>query len=79
VEVCQPVICLVCELCVGVAACHKYGFCTVWRCVSLLFDWFVYCVLVWQHFAFMICVLYGSVAACHKYSVSTALWCGRMP
>ena len=51
-------------LCGGVAACHRYGVCTVW--------W------VWQRVIGLVCVLCGGVAACHRYGVCTVRWCGSM-
>jgi len=48
-------------LCSGVAACHRYGVCTV----------------VWQHVIGMVCVVccvYCGMAACHRYGVYTVVW-----
>jgi len=36
VVVWQRVIGMVCVLCGGVAACYRYGVCTVWWCGSVL-------------------------------------------
>jgi len=51
VVVWQHDIVILCVLCGGVAACYKYGVCTVWWCGSVLLVWCVYCVVVWQRFS----------------------------
>ena len=78
VVVWQHVIGMVCVLCGGVAACHRYGVCTVWWCGSVLEVWCVYRVVVWQHVIDMVRVLCSGVAACHRYGVCTVWWCGTM-
>jgi len=78
VVVWQRVIGMVCVLCGGVAACHRYGVFTVWWCGSVSYVWCVYCVVVWQCVIGMVCVLCGGVAACHRYGVCTVWWCGSV-
>jgi len=74
----QHVIGMVCVLCGGVAACHRYGVCTVRWCGSMSQEWCVYCVVVWQHVIGMVCVLCDGVGACHRYGVCTVRLCGSM-
>jgi len=64
VVVWQRVIRKVRVLCCGVAACHRYGVCTVWGCGSVSYVWCVYCVVVWQRAIVIVCVLCAGVAAC---------------
>jgi len=71
VVVWQRVICVVCVLCGGVAACYKYGVCTVWWCGSVSYVLYAYCVVVWQRVIGMVCVMCIGVAACHRYGVCT--------
>jgi len=74
----QHVIGMVCVLCGDVAACHRYGVCTVrWR-GSMSYVCFVYCVVVWQHIIGMVCVLFCDMAACHMCGMCTVWWCGSM-
>jgi len=44
---------MVCVLCGGVAACHRYVWC-------------VWCAVVWLCVIGTVCVLCGGVAACHR-------------
>jgi len=62
----------------GVAACHRYGVCTVRWCGSMSWVWCVYCAVVWRHVVGMVCVLCGGVAACRMYGVCVCvcLLCG---
>jgi hypothetical protein len=55
---------MVCVLCGGVAACHRYGVCTVRWCGSRVIG--------------MVYVLCSGVAACHRYDVCIVQWCGSM-
>ena len=63
VVVWQRVIGIVHVLFGGVAACYRYGVCTVWFCGGVLYVWCLYCVVVWQRVIGMVRVLCGGVAA----------------
>ena len=65
VVVWQRVICIMCVMCGGVAACHRYDMCTVWWFGSVLYVWCAYCVVVWQRVICKVCLLCGCVAACY--------------
>ena len=67
---------MVCVLCGGVAACHRYSVYTVWWCDSMSQVRCVYCAVVWQHVVGMVGVLCDGVAACHRYVMCTVRWCG---
>ena len=74
----QHVTGIVCALCGGVAACHRYGLCTVRWYGSISHVWCVSCAVVWQRVIGMVCGPCGGVAACHRYGVCTVRWCGSM-
>ena len=74
----QRVISTIFILCGDVAACYMYGVFTVWWFGSVLWVWFVYCVVVLQRVLGIVCVLYGGVAACNMHDVFTVWWCGSV-
>jgi len=76
VVVWQRVISMVFVFCGGVAACHRYGACSVRWCGSVSYVWCVYCVVVWQRVIGTVRVLCGGVVACHRYGACTVWWCG---
>ena len=67
----QHVTGMVCVLCGGVAACHRYGVCTVWWCGSMSHVWCVYCVVVWQHVTGMVCVLFAVLSVIFNVNFKT--------
>ena len=78
VVVWQRVICMVCVMCGGVAACHRYGLCTVWWCGCVLCVWCVYCVEECQRVLGTFFVLCGGVAESCRYVSCTVWWCGSV-
>jgi len=55
---------MVCVLCGGVAAWHRYGLCIVCGC--------------WLRLIGNVRVLFGGVATFHNYSECTVCWCGSV-
>ena len=88
------VICIICVLFAGVAACNKKSVCTVCRCDSVFFYgvfnilcfsgefyiyiWSVFCELGWQRVISMRRVLCGGKAACFKYVLCTVWFCVKV-